>query len=145
MSDVTAPIELPVIDISDPHDRAVGKAMLDAAAKYGFLYVNSKGSDFTAEDVDRAFGLVCDVLRSLHECAVTDCRYSRKSSLPLLLRRRRLVGSRRMCVAAYAYLDYHVPTNPSDRTVAGLGCIRKHSIRRISVYVKHHFIQITLS
>ncbi|KAJ5568497.1 hypothetical protein N7450_010983 [Penicillium hetheringtonii] len=56
-SDVTAPIELPVIDISDPNDPAVGKAMLDAAAKYGFLYVNSKGSDFTSEDVDHAFGL----------------------------------------------------------------------------------------
>ena len=58
MSDVAAPIELPVIDISDPHDPAVGKAMLDAAAKYGFLYVNSKGSDFSAADVDHAFGLV---------------------------------------------------------------------------------------
>jgi hypothetical protein len=57
-SDVAAPIELPVIDISDPHDPAVGKAMLDAAAKYGFLYVNSKGSDFTPKDVDHAFGLV---------------------------------------------------------------------------------------
>lgn len=57
-SDVAAPIELPVIDISDPHDPAVGKAMLDAAAKYGFLYVNSKGSDFTPKDVEHAFGLV---------------------------------------------------------------------------------------
>ncbi|KAJ5408872.1 hypothetical protein N7509_002755 [Penicillium cosmopolitanum] len=56
-SDVAAPIELPVIDISDPHDPAVGKAMLDAAAKYGFLYVNSKGSDFTPKDVEHAFGL----------------------------------------------------------------------------------------
>lgn len=54
----TVPIELPVIDISNPHDPAVGKAMLDAAAKYGFLYVNSKGTDFTVEDVDRGFGLV---------------------------------------------------------------------------------------
>ncbi|KAJ6078995.1 hypothetical protein N7467_008748 [Penicillium canescens] len=51
------PIELPVIDISNPHDPAVGKAMLDAAAKYGFLYVNSKGTDFTAEDVDHGFEL----------------------------------------------------------------------------------------
>lgn len=59
MSNVTAPIELPVIDISNPHDPDVGKAMLDAAAKYGFLYVHSKGSDFTREDVDRAFELVC--------------------------------------------------------------------------------------
>ncbi|CAG8157991.1 unnamed protein product [Penicillium nalgiovense] len=53
----TVPIELPVIDISNPHDPAVGKAMLDAAAKYGFLYVNSKGTDFNLEDVDHAFGL----------------------------------------------------------------------------------------
>ncbi|CDM30686.1 hypothetical protein DTO013E5_665 [Penicillium roqueforti] len=57
MADTTVPIELPVIDISNPHDPAVGKAMLDAATKYGFLYVNSKGTDFTVEDVDHAFGL----------------------------------------------------------------------------------------
>jgi hypothetical protein len=59
MADTAIPIELPVIDISDPHDPAVGKAMLDAAAKYGFLYVNSKGTDFKTEDVDHGFGLVC--------------------------------------------------------------------------------------
>lgn len=58
MSGVTSPIELPVIDISNPHDPDVGKSMLDAAAKYGFLYVDSKGSDFTREDVDHAFDLV---------------------------------------------------------------------------------------
>ncbi|KAJ5107071.1 hypothetical protein N7456_003746 [Penicillium angulare] len=57
MTDTAAPIELPVIDISNPNDPAVGKAMLDAAAKYGFLYVNSKGTDFSAEDVDHGFGL----------------------------------------------------------------------------------------
>lgn len=65
MSDTTTPIELPVIDISDPNDPAVGKAMLDAAAKYGFLYVNSKGSDFTVEDVDRGFALVCTEVHSI--------------------------------------------------------------------------------
>jgi hypothetical protein len=58
MAETTAPIELPVIDISNPHDPTVGKAMLEAAAKYGFLYVNSKGTDFKVEDVDHAFGLV---------------------------------------------------------------------------------------
>ena len=52
------PIDLPIIDISNPDDPVVGKAMLDAAAKYGFLYVNSKGTDFTPQDVQRAFGLV---------------------------------------------------------------------------------------
>ncbi|KAE8374080.1 hypothetical protein BDV26DRAFT_270714 [Aspergillus bertholletiae] len=50
-------IELPILDISNPNDPAVGKAMLDAAAKYGFLYVSSKGTDFTAHDVEKAFDL----------------------------------------------------------------------------------------
>ncbi|ODM18013.1 hypothetical protein SI65_06801 [Aspergillus cristatus] len=52
-----AAINLPIIDISNPHDPSVGKAMLDAAAKYGFLYVASQSTDFSAEDVERAFGL----------------------------------------------------------------------------------------
>lgn len=55
---VGAPIQLPVIDISNPNDPAVGKEMLDAATKYGFFYVNSKGSDFAVADVKKAFGLV---------------------------------------------------------------------------------------
>ncbi|EAW17576.1 putative oxidoreductase, 2OG-Fe(II) oxygenase family [Aspergillus fischeri NRRL 181] len=56
-SAVGPPIELPIIDISNPDDPNVGKAMLDAAAKYGFLYVDSKGTDFAAGDVNRAFEL----------------------------------------------------------------------------------------
>ncbi|KAL3472974.1 putative oxidoreductase [Aspergillus californicus] len=52
---VGPPIELPILDISNPEDPAAGKAMLDAATKYGFLYVDSKGTDFTAEDVQKAF------------------------------------------------------------------------------------------
>lgn len=55
---VGAPIQLPILDISNPDDVATGKAMLDAAARYGFLYVDSQGSDFSAKDVKRAFGLV---------------------------------------------------------------------------------------
>lgn len=51
-------IQLPILDISNPNDPAVGKAMLDAAAKYGFLYVSSKGTDFTVSDVEKAFDLV---------------------------------------------------------------------------------------
>lgn len=62
MAKVGLPIELPILDISNPNDPTVGKAMLDAAAKYGFLYVNSKDTDFAVEDVDGAFGLVCPVL-----------------------------------------------------------------------------------
>jgi hypothetical protein len=54
-------IELPILDISNPEDPAAGKAILDAATKYGFLYVDSKGTDFRAEDVEKAFERVCHV------------------------------------------------------------------------------------
>lgn len=55
---VAAPIQLPIIDISNPDDPAVGKAMIDAAARHGFFYVDAKGNDFSAADIDRAFELV---------------------------------------------------------------------------------------
>lgn len=58
MSDVGPPIDLPVLDISNPLDPEAGKALLAAATKYGFLYVDSRGTDFTAAEVDRAFELV---------------------------------------------------------------------------------------
>lgn len=54
----TSPIQLPIIDISNPDDPVVGKAMLDAAIKYGFFYVDGRGSDFSAEEVERIFELV---------------------------------------------------------------------------------------
>ncbi|KAI2863128.1 hypothetical protein CBS12448_4144 [Aspergillus niger] len=57
MSDVGPPIELPVLDISNPLDPEAGKALLAAATKYGFLYVDSRGTDFTTAEVDRAFEL----------------------------------------------------------------------------------------
>lgn len=92
------PIELPVIDISNPHDPAVGKAMLDAAAKYGFLYVNSKCTDFTVEDVDRGFELV-----SL-PCGIPGGRahrsHSPRSFLPRLHKRRKPAEFSPMCVRA---------------------------------------------
>ncbi|KAL4866336.1 hypothetical protein BDV12DRAFT_173055 [Aspergillus spectabilis] len=52
---VGPPIDLPILDISNPNDPVVGKAMLEAATKYGFLYVDSQGTDFAAEDVRQAF------------------------------------------------------------------------------------------
>ncbi|OJJ50971.1 hypothetical protein ASPZODRAFT_126948 [Penicilliopsis zonata CBS 506.65] len=69
------PIELPVIDISNPDDPTVGKKMIDAAAKYGFLYVNSKGTDFAVEDVEKAFKLSKEFFASPYEekegCRIT--------------------------------------------------------------------------
>ena len=55
-------ITLPILDISNPDDPATGKAMLDAATRYGFLYVDAASTEFTAEDVERAFSLVNSLL-----------------------------------------------------------------------------------
>lgn len=55
---VTAPIQLPIINIANPDDHAVGKAMISAAAKYGFFYVDTKGSDFSPADIEHMFELV---------------------------------------------------------------------------------------
>ncbi|PYH78765.1 oxidoreductase [Aspergillus uvarum CBS 121591] len=76
MTDTTsvgAPIELPVLDISNPLDPNAGKAMLDAATTYGFLYVDSKGTDFTPADVKRAFELSQTFFKSPAEEKAT-CR-----------------------------------------------------------------------
>jgi hypothetical protein len=54
-----APIQLPVIDISNPNDVSVGKKMLDAAVEFGFFYVKGESTDFAAADVNQAFELVC--------------------------------------------------------------------------------------
>jgi hypothetical protein len=54
---VGPPIQLRVINISEASP-TVGKAMIDAAAKYGFLYVDSEGCGIPPEDVELAFDMV---------------------------------------------------------------------------------------
>ena len=50
-------VRLPIIDISEP-TIAVGRQMVDAAAKHGFLYINLNGTDFSEDGIDRMFELV---------------------------------------------------------------------------------------
>lgn len=59
MADTTSRslIQLPVIDISNPTPEA-GKQVLDAATKYGFLYVDSTTTEISSERVDSAFKMV---------------------------------------------------------------------------------------
>lgn len=51
-------MQLPVINISEATP-TVGKAMIDAATKNGFFYVDSSSSDFSNADVENAFAMVC--------------------------------------------------------------------------------------
>ncbi|KJF61352.1 oxidoreductase [Coccidioides immitis RS] len=60
------PIQLPIIDISNTRPET-GKAMIDAATKYGFLYVDSVTSDFSDEDVESAFAMARKFFASPHE------------------------------------------------------------------------------
>ena len=53
-----AAVQLPVFDISNPTPE-VGRSMIAAAAKYGFLYIDTNGIDFTEAMVDRVFQTVC--------------------------------------------------------------------------------------
>lgn len=53
----TGSIELPIINIAEANP-VVGKTMLDAAVKYGFLYVDSASSGLSNQDVERAFDTV---------------------------------------------------------------------------------------
>ena len=49
--------DIPVIDISSG-DAAVGKALIEASEKYGFVFVKNLGKDISIEDIDEAFQLV---------------------------------------------------------------------------------------
>lgn len=49
-------IQLPVIDVSN-FGTDVGKQMLDAATRFGFLYISTNGTGFTEDVVDRHFQL----------------------------------------------------------------------------------------
>jgi hypothetical protein len=53
-----AAVQLPTFDISNPTPE-VGRSMIAAAAKYGFLYIDTKGTDFTEPIVDGIFQIVC--------------------------------------------------------------------------------------
>lgn len=52
-----AAVQLPIFDISDPTPD-VGRSMIAAAAKHGFLYIDTRGTDFTETIVDRLFETV---------------------------------------------------------------------------------------
>ncbi|CAI7595364.1 unnamed protein product [Penicillium manginii] len=54
-TNMTSPIRLPMIDLSDPDTAAAGKSLLNAAIEHGFLYIDSRTSNFTKCDVERVF------------------------------------------------------------------------------------------
>ncbi|ERF76489.1 hypothetical protein EPUS_06151 [Endocarpon pusillum Z07020] len=49
-------VTLPVINISYPTPE-IGRTMIDAAATHGFLYIDTRGTDFAPENVERQFEL----------------------------------------------------------------------------------------
>ena len=69
---MTDPIELPLIDLTSSDLDAAGKAMLDAAVRFGFLYIDSRTTVFSSTDVDRTFGMVCLCARNFHQIQFHD-------------------------------------------------------------------------
>lgn len=62
-----------MVDLSDLDTAAAGKALLNAAIEYGFLYIDTRTSKFTECDVDRVFKMV----------SCTGCPFKYPSSKPL--------------------------------------------------------------
>jgi len=61
MSNVAAvnTTEIPVIDVAGSStDPNIARALLDAAATFGFVYVKSQGEDIPLEEIEKAFELV---------------------------------------------------------------------------------------
>jgi isopenicillin N synthase-like dioxygenase len=59
MAEIPQISQIPVIDISgDLPEAEVGKAMVDAAANFGFVYVKNQGRDIPVATIDRMFDLV---------------------------------------------------------------------------------------
>lgn len=75
-----APVQLPIINISEATP-AVGKAMIDAATKYGFFYVDSASSYFSNDDVESAFDMVCPFLSTV-ACVGSSLHEYQNSDLP---------------------------------------------------------------
>jgi isopenicillin N synthase-like dioxygenase len=56
---MTQTAQIPVIDVSGSQPEAeVAKALVDAAATYGFVYVKNDGKDIPVAVIDRMFELV---------------------------------------------------------------------------------------
>jgi sialic acid synthase SpsE len=53
---------IPIIDISaeGADELEVAKALVDAAAEYGFVYIKNSGKDISAEQVQNAFDIVSE-------------------------------------------------------------------------------------
>lgn len=50
---------IPVIDISEPSKRT-GHELVEAAARYGFIFIKSKSVGISADALDQLFALVCE-------------------------------------------------------------------------------------
>ena len=59
MPTATTPV-IPIIDISaaGAGELDVAKALVDAAAEHGFVYIKNTGKDITAQQISNAFELV---------------------------------------------------------------------------------------
>lgn len=65
MPNRTPVVGIPVIDISgDLPESQVAQEIVDAAIKYGFVYVKNLGKDIPVDLIDRTFDLVRILLRA---------------------------------------------------------------------------------
>lgn len=97
MSTTQETAQIPVIDISGGQpDAEIGRALVDAAATYGFVYVKNEGKDIPVAAINRMFDLVnlsfciyIFVFDPYLNCRLIGTQSSPSNSSPLLLQKRR--------------------------------------------------------
>lgn len=81
-------VQIPVIDISNA-DHTTGHELVEAVAKYGFVFIRAHGTDFTSDLVDGMFGLVSDKPKSCKSSLISyQLRHVTSSSLHTKRRQR---------------------------------------------------------
>jgi hypothetical protein len=52
-----ADVQIPVIDIANPNLKT-GEELVDAAARYGFVFIRNQGGDISPPEIDKIFETV---------------------------------------------------------------------------------------
>lgn len=51
-------LQIPVIDLSQASEAEIADQLVDAVARYGFVFIKGEGTDFTKQIVNDTFALV---------------------------------------------------------------------------------------
>lgn len=116
-----AAVQLPIFDISNPTPEE-GRSMITVAANYGFLYIDTKGTDFTEAIVDRVF----ETVFASDEVIIVPADQSALVQKFLLLTRRREGGMSHWARCAFLLTLITISLSLSISTYQNMGWTGMH-------------------